>query len=699
MIACVMAMVLGPVWVEAPAFEKPWDSPPARFEVDNGVRTARVIDEITTLEVPCKVQQLRDKRYVFWTRSENGAKPHRYKIETETEGVRSRPVFVGAGDMLDYGKVNSVADLGVGLWATALPIHWNDDDMVDLVYSCQDAPQSGVYVYVQVQSGVFKRIARLGDGHHYPTVADMNGDGKEDLLVGDAWYSDIRAQGLEERAKGPIAKPDHRIRAFNVRQVDWDGDGVMDLISASGDWREDGWDRGFDDRGVWTRGPLRGPLFFHKNTGTNTEPTYAEAAPLLADDSPIDVYGRPSPCVADWDGDGDLDLICGEFRDEFTYFENIGSRTVPILASPQPVMGVKGRLRADLCMISPVAYDWNRDGRPDLVVGEEDGRVGIMLHRGMSRGAPYFADERFLLEQDPPIKSGALVVPWIDPETRDLYCGNTAGYIECFRWVKDAYRTGRYLRAGNDPLRVLAGYNGSIQGPAEEKWGYTAITLGDINNDGAQEVVYNSIIGRIEYVAFGNGPERVTAPSPVPVAWPGEPPYPAWNWWKPGPDALVVEWRTRPLIVDWDKDGKNDLVAVDHEGYLALYRYADGRLMPGDRVFKAEDGSDLRLNEKEGGGSGRAKIHMADWDGDGDLDLIRNTKNAGWFENTGGATFVWRGDFPCRKLAGHTTAPQAFDWNGDGTLDLIIGAEDGRIYCYHRAALEEPDKVDAQPAQ
>ena len=46
-------------------------------------------------------------------------------------------------------------------------------------------------------------------------------------------------------------------------------------------------------------------------------------------------------------------------------------------------------------------------------------------------------------------------------------------------------------------------------------------------------------------------------------------------------------------------------------------------------------------------------------------------------------------------LAGHTTAPQVVDWNADGTMDLIVGAEDGHIYCYHRAALDEPGKLDA----
>src|SRR5690606_23037887 len=109
---------------------------------------------------------------------------------------------------------------------------------------------------------------------------------------------------------------------------------LVDLITAGGDWREYGWDDAFDEYGNWTSGPLHGFVKFHKNTGTNQQPVYDQEGEVLeADDHPIDPYGKPGPCIADFDNDGDLDLICGEFRDSFTYYENVGSRINPRLAA------------------------------------------------------------------------------------------------------------------------------------------------------------------------------------------------------------------------------------------------------------------------------------------------------------------------------------------------------------------------------
>ncbi|MGI6458477.1 MAG: hypothetical protein ACOX5R_23075 [bacterium] len=83
------------------------------------------------------------------------------------------------------------------------------------------------------------------------------------------------------------------------------------------------------------------------------------------------------------------------------------------------------------------------------------------------------------------------------------------------------------------------------------------------------------------------------------------------NWWCNGVP--------RPVVFDYDQDGINDLILVDHEGYLSFFRRVrkNGELvtLPGKRIFRDENGEELKLSEGEAGRSGRRKIDLVDWDG------------------------------------------------------------------------------------
>lgn len=85
----------------------------------------------------------------------------------------------------------------------------------------------------------------------------------------------------------------------------------------------------------------------------------------------------------DFDGDGDLDLICGEFIDKLTWFENIGTREVPRFAEGRYLENKDGIIKFHIEMILPVAVDFDKDGNIDLMVGDEDGRVAYLRNTGI----------------------------------------------------------------------------------------------------------------------------------------------------------------------------------------------------------------------------------------------------------------------------------------------------------------------------
>jgi hypothetical protein len=279
-------------------------------------------------------------------------------------------------------------------------------------------------------------------------------------------------------------------------------------------------------------------------------------------------------------------------------------------------------------------------------------------------------------------------------------CGNSAGYVGFIENLDGGnppkWNEPKYIAADGQPIRVQAGPNGSIQGPCEAKWGYTTFSVADWNQDGKLDIVLNSIWGKAvwyENAGTASAP-RLKAAQPVVVDWPSgtAPPKPAWVWWEPGAGELAPEWRTTPAVIDLDKDGLNDLVMLDHEGYLAFFRRArkEGQLVlqPGERVFQDAKGELLRLNVKPAGGSGRRKFCFTDWDGDGKTDILIDGRNINFLRNVSTDDAVWKfqdvGPMTDRRLAGHDTSPTPVDWDRDGRPDLLIGAEDGRFYLVRR---------------
>ena len=127
---------------------------------------------------------------------------------------------------------------------------------------------------------------------------------------------------------------------------------------------------------------------------------------------------------------------------------------------------------------------------------------------------------------------------------------------------------------------------------------------------------------------------------------------------------------------------------LDHEGYLCFWhrsqRSGKWILLPPRRMFIDPSGSPIRLNDGYAGASGRRKLAVTDWDGDGDLDLLVNSMNADFMENVsekeGKVVLVNRKTVAKRPIAGHTSSPTVADFNNDQVPDLLVGAEDGYLY-------------------
>lgn len=616
--------------------------------------------------------------------------------------------------IVKYNHPEAKPFLGVGLWAWPMPMDFDRDGDLDLVVSCPDVPFNGTYFFENPDGSVmpdFLPPVRLGEGDKNFQVSHV--DNQPRITLGSTEFLNFQdsvfANPVDLFDAKSLEEQHQKIRFKQWKWVDYEGDGDTDLIVGMDDWGDYGWDNAYDSTGKWTNGPLHGYVYLIENQ----DGEFIFKGNILAAGKPIDVYGAPSPNLADFDGDGDLDIICGEFVDKLTWFENTGTRQRPEYAEGRLLKNDEGIIHMDLQMIIPTAIDWDKDGDEDLIIGDEDGRVAFAENTGeVIDHMPVFKTPVYFRQQPENLKFGALVTPvsvdWDRDGDQDLVCGNTAGYIGLIenldgknppRWAEPVY-----LEADGEPICMQAGENGSIQGPCEAKWGYTTLSVADWDGDGLSDLMVNGIWGKIVWYKNTGTKEKpaLSTAQSVKVAWDGEVPKPAWNWWDPDSDELATQWRTTPYAIDWNKDGLMDLVMLDHEGYLTFFERTkiDGELilLPGKRIFKAYGASGfdskhrvktetsglLRLNVNPNGGSGRRKFCFVDWDQDGDLDLLVNSVSISLLENTGTegnfTIFEDRGVLSEQSLAGHTTSPTVVDWNQDGVPDLLTGAEDGHFY-------------------
>ena len=295
---------------------------------------------------------------------------------------------------LPYNNPGLTVDLGVGLWAWPVPCDADGDGDFDLIVSCPDKPSNGVWLFENTQGDtathkmpVFEPAKFLSRTVHY--VMPSYVDGGMRVLAPGSEYADFTKVGLAQKTKLPIESNFHKplgtqpkgpkVRHNQWRYADYNGDDVLDLVVGIEDWSYYGWDDAWNKRGEWTNGTLHGWVYVFVNNGSNTEPAYEPPFFVEAAGERLNVFGCPSPNFEDFDNDGDLDLICGEFLDGFTWFENTGSRTSPVYAAGIRLMNDQQQpLTMDLEMIVPVAFDWDKDGDKDLIVGDEDGRVALV---------------------------------------------------------------------------------------------------------------------------------------------------------------------------------------------------------------------------------------------------------------------------------------------------------------------------------
>lgn len=433
-----------------------------------------------------------------------------------------------------------------------------------------------------------------------PSLGDINGDGRIDLVVGRS-DGTLRAYLNTGSATAPSFSGSGSPIASDVGSSatpalgDLDGDGDLDLVvgesmASSGNPKDKG----------------RIDLFL--NTGSVSSPSFGAAepeatntlklveglissAPVLGDlddDNDLDALvgstsdtvqiflndGTPQsgafynlnpmrseqqgansmPAIVDIDGDGDHDLFFGVSDGRMAYYENKGTTTDPVLREEYgkniscDVPGDSCQLRDFGSFAAPDFGDLNGDGKPDdIVIASGQSSIFTFFNTGTFT-APIFTEQTGSSNPFAAITlSGRTIGRLIDLDgdgDLDLVLGLESGLVSFFRNTGSA--TAPVFAASATSSNLFGFDVGSRATP----------TFGDIDADGDYDAYVGAADGSIHFF-------RNTGSSSAPT-------------WLHETDTLAaigmsVAGDSAPLLVDLDGDNDLDLLNGSARGTFTYY--------------------------------------------------------------------------------------------------------------------------------
>ena len=249
-------------------------------------------------------------------------------------------------------------------------------------------------------------------GRVRPAIADLDNDGRLDLVVGTAEGKLVYFHNDGSKAEAKFDMAAENLGDFDAGGnpspflYDLDGDGLLDLIV----------------------GTESGQVLFYRNTGEKNAPAFTRVEDALAS---INVGRNAAPAVGPIDGKGTLGLIVGDFSGHLWAFAREGgAQSLNFKLVDRRFLGVDVGVAA-----TPFVGDIDRDGKPDLLVGSDQGRVSLFTRvdadkkhpQGWAPGPDHLGGLKFPFGTTPRLAD-------IDgDEDMDLLVGSEKGTIYFFR--------------------------------------------------------------------------------------------------------------------------------------------------------------------------------------------------------------------------------------------------------------------------
>ncbi|MBW2310537.1 MAG: VCBS repeat-containing protein [Deltaproteobacteria bacterium] len=575
---------------------------------------------------------------------------------------------------------NSITTSADGAWSVYAADIDGDGDM-DVLSASRNDDKVAWYENTAGDGSAWtaRNITTSADGATSVYAADIDGDGDMDVI--SASHIDDTIAWYENKGGSPISWTAHTLSttadwAISVHAADVDGDGDLDVMSASA----------VDHTITWYENITihRSALFPAESSITTT-----------AD-------GASSVYAADVDGDGDLDVLSASANDDtIAWHKNTagdGSAWTEVDITAAAGTTADGAR-------SIYAIDMDGDGDMDVISASyEDDTIAWYKNTAAAGDGSTWAEvditaaagttadgatSIFAADIDGDGDMDVLSASAID-DTIAWY-ENTGGIaasvtIDCTNANSDITYTARAEGAsGNsisityvDPLANDQTLSVTTSGRditvnlATDSGGNITSTATEV----ASAVTSNAIASKLVSVAVeGDGSGVVEAKAKTNLAGGVDPNGSTWTDHTISSSAVGA---TSVYAADVDGDGHMDVVSFSYsDDKIAWYKNTAG------------DGSAWTEHTVTTVAVGTESVYAADIDSDGDLDIMSASSvddKIAWYENTAGNGSAWTAH-TISTAADGATSVYATDLDGDGDIDVMsASADDDTIAWYENTA-------------
>lgn len=330
-------------------------------------------------------------------------------------------------------------------------------------------------------------------------------------------------------------------------------------------------------RGSYEWGEWYGTINYHINKGDNINPifigeeeesyystgfhikytdgeyiTFGKYPEYISYYSPVENNFRPYPYFIDWNGDGKEDIIVGSHDGKIYFVKNIGTQEKAAYSKIVMLLYEDGSPIVIGENTAPTVIDFNGNGLMDLIVGDKEGNLYLLINSG--KGFKKAVDLTTISEKKIKVKLEAapFARDFDGDGIVDLVVGDGDGYVYFYKGIEKegnlGFNSAENLVASGEIIKVDR---------------FATPHIGDYNADGTMDLLVGDGSGDIHLYIMGK--DNLVYKGPISSE--------RKNIY--GKNTIYTGKNVVPFLIDYNKDGKQDLVTAQMEFGLAYDTASD----------------------------------------------------------------------------------------------------------------------------